>query len=93
MRERIKGIIRIVALFVTAINAVLAAKGISPLPFDEEVLSEAISDILFWAAALWAWWKNNNMTAAAISAQDYLRWFKRNHIEEVICDDETGETD
>lgn len=88
MRERVKGIVRIVALFVTAINAVLAAKGISPLPFDEEVLSEAISDILFWVAALWAWWRNNNITAAAISAQGYLNWFKKEYEEVVVDGDE-----
>ena len=89
-RERILAVVRIVALFVTAINALLTAKGINPIPFDETEIGEMACDVAFWIAALWAWWRNNNITGAAISAQNYLNWFKMNH-EEVDVDGEDVE--
>ena len=65
-KERILAIVRIVALFVTAINALLAAKGINPIPFDETLVGETACYVVAGATALWAWWKNNNVTNAAI---------------------------
>lgn len=85
-RERVLAIVRIVALFVTAINAVLTAKGINPIPFDETLVGETACYVVAGAAAVWNWWKNNNITSAAISAQNYLRGFKNGH-EEVTVDD------
>lgn len=72
MAEKTKAIIRIVALFVTAINAVLTAKGINPIPFDESLVGEVASYIVSGAVAIWNWWKNNNMTREAELAQKYL---------------------
>ncbi len=76
MTERVKAVIRIVALFITAINALLVAKGISPLPFNESLVTEVACYILAGIVALWNWWKNNNITDAAIEAQDYLNDLK-----------------
>lgn len=85
-KERVLAVVRIVALFVTAINAVLVAKGLNPIPFDETLVGETACYVVAGATALWAWWRNNNMTAAAISAQNYLRGFK-NGYEEVNADE------
>lgn len=85
-KERVLAFVRIVALFVTAINAVLVAKGLNPIPFDETLVGETACYVVAGATALWAWWRNNNMTAAAISAQNYLRGFK-NGYEEVNADE------
>lgn len=76
MNERIKATIRIIALFVTAINAVLAVKGIKPLPFDESIVYDVCSQIAFGLAAIWAWWKNNNVTQAAITGQQVVNSLK-----------------
>ena len=77
-KERVMAIIRIVALFVTAFNAILTASGKNPIPFDESALGEAVSYIVTFIAALWAWWKNNNMTKEAQLAQQKLKELKEN---------------
>ena len=77
MTERVKAVIRIVALFVTAINALLVAKGINPLPFDESTVTEVACYIVAGLVALWNWWKNNNITEQAIDAQHYLNDLKK----------------
>lgn len=77
MNERVKAVIRIAALFITAINALLVAKGINPLPFDESLVTEVACYIVAGLAAVWNWWKNNNITDEAITAQWYLEDLKR----------------
>lgn len=79
MSERVKAIIRIVALFVTAINAVLVTKGINPLPFNESTITEVACYIVAGLVALWNWWKNNNITDEAVTAQWYLNDLKKKH--------------
>ena len=75
--ERVKAFIRIVALFIAAINAVLTAKGINPIPFDENLVAEVACYLVTGAMALWVWWKNNNVTSEAAKAQKYLNELKR----------------
>jgi len=76
--ERVMAIIRIVALFVTAFNAILTATGKNPIPFDENLVGEVVSYILAGIAAIWAWWKNNNITTEAQIAQKKLVELKAN---------------
>lgn len=61
-------IIRTVVLVFALVNQVLTALNINPLPFSEEEVYEAMSLVLTAAASIWAWWKNNSFTAAAIEA-------------------------
>ena len=61
-------IIRTVVLVFALVNQVLTAVDINPLPFSEEQVYEAASLVLTAAASIWAWWKNNSFTAAAIEA-------------------------
>lgn len=68
-RERIKAVARLIVTVLLIINSILTAKGHSPLPFDETALMQGVSDALAAAATIWAWWKNNNITHAAITAQ------------------------
>lgn len=74
--ERARAIVRIIALFIVAINALLTAKGINPIPFDENMVSEVVCYIIAGVMAVWSWWKNNNITSNAISAQQYLKTLK-----------------
>lgn len=77
MNERVKAFVTIVATAVAFLNAILAAKGINPIPFSEESFYSVTSEIVSGVLILWAWWKNQNITANAISAQQYLetlRW-------------------
>lgn len=70
-------IIRTVMLIVTLINQVLTTLGKNPLPFAEDELYTLLTTVATIIAAVWAWWKNNSFTSAAISADDYLTKLKK----------------
>lgn len=61
-------IARTVVLVFALVNQVLTICGWNPLPFSEEGVYEGISLLLTAGASLWAWWKNNSFTPAAIAA-------------------------
>ena len=69
-------IVRTVVLIVTLANTILTALGLNPLPFSETDIYQAISTICTAAASLWAWWKNNSFTKAAIKADEYMHELK-----------------
>lgn len=63
---------RLIILTIALINSVLAIFGIKPLPIDEDqvnslidMIYQVISAVLVIAAALAAWWKNNDITKQA----------------------------
>ncbi|GGH83496.1 SPP1 family holin [Pullulanibacillus pueri] len=70
-------IIRTVVLVVMIINQVLAVFHKSPLPFSDEEVENGISTVLTIASAVWAWWKNNSFTKAAIQADHYKDSIKK----------------
>lgn len=72
MNEKKGAFIRIAVLAITTVNAVLTASGKNPIPFDESAFSECCAYIINGACAVWAWWKNNNVTQNAQHAQKYL---------------------
>lgn len=77
MSERIKGIIRLLAALVPALNIVLVALGKNPLPFTPDELTVALSGAVTFVGILWAWWKDNNMTNVSISLYPTkVRWKK-----------------
>lgn len=62
-------IIRTIALFIFALNAVLALFGVSPIPVSEDDVTSAVdavyaavSAIGLIVAVVAAWWKDNNIT-------------------------------
>ncbi len=69
-------IIRTVVLVVALINQVLTATGKNPLPFSDDVIYEAVTLAVTIGASVWAWWKNNSFTKAAIEADQYLKGLK-----------------
>lgn len=69
-------IIRTIVLFFTLINMVLTTLGKNPLPFSEDELYLALTEITTVAATIWAWWKNNSFTQNAIMADTYLKDLK-----------------
>lgn len=71
-------IIRTVVLVVTLINQVLTMLGKNPIPFSEDQVYEALTAVFTVAASLWAWWKNNSFTPAAIEADSYMKEIKQN---------------
>lgn len=69
-------IIRTVVLALALVNQILTVMGCSPLPLADEEVSELLSLVFTTAASLWAWWKNNSFTTAAIQADAYMTALK-----------------
>ncbi len=66
-------IVRTIVLAFALINQGLAIAGYNPLPFTENEARQAVSMVLTAGASLWAWWKNNSFTQAAIAADERLK--------------------
>lgn len=73
---RAKAITRIIISLVALINAVLIAKGISPMPFNEELVTEIISYLFAGGMAIWTWWKDAPMTREACEGTGYTQLLK-----------------
>ena len=65
-------IIRTVLLILALINQFLTIMNISPLPIEDEQITELLSLAFTIGTSLWAWWKNNSFTQEAIKADEYL---------------------
>ena len=70
-------IARTVLLAIALINQILAIKGWSPLPFEDEAVTDIVSMAMTIGAATAAWWKNNSVTRAAIKADEKMRDMKK----------------
>ena len=70
-------IVRTVVLAVALFNQVLSMAGKSPLPFTNEEVEAGVAMALTAGASIWAWWKNNSFTQAAIKADDVLKNLKK----------------
>ena len=69
-------IVRTIVLVLTLLNTILTACDINPLPFSEAEMYEGISAVVTVVISLWAWWKNNSFTKAAIAADEVLAELK-----------------
>ena len=71
-------IARTVVLFLALANQVMVACGWSPVAIEEESVYTLVSTIATLVTAIWAWWKNNSFTQAAIKADNVLKEEKTN---------------
>ena len=78
MTVKAETIIRTVILAITLANQILTVCGANPLPFSEDELYSLFSAIATAAVSIWAWWKNNSFTKAAIEADEVLEKLKSN---------------
>lgn len=69
-------IIRTVVLILALVNNSLVMAGKSPLPIEDAQVELILSEVFTIAAAIWAWWKNNSFTPAAIEADKVLKELK-----------------
>lgn len=60
-------IARTVVLLLALINQCLSMAGVSPLPIEDEQVETIITTAWTVIAAVWAWWKNNSFTQAALA--------------------------
>ena len=77
----VEAVVRTIVLVVTLLNQVLTMLGKNPLPFAEDELYSMLTAAATVAATLWAWWKNNSFTSAAIQADEYLAELKKTNDE------------
>lgn len=78
LRIKADTIARTIVLFIALANQVMMVMGWTPVEIEEESVYTLISTIVTIAAAVWAWWKNNSFTKAAIKADEVLKEEKTN---------------
>lgn len=71
-------IARTIVLFIALANQVMMVMGWTPIDVEEEYVYNLISTIVTIIAAVWAWWKNNSFTKAALKADEVLKEEKTN---------------
>lgn len=76
MSVKLDTIIRTVCLVLALVNQGLTIAGKSPLPIKDEQINELISLAFTIVTSVWAWWKNNSFTQAAIVADDIMHDLK-----------------
>ncbi len=77
MKNISKGtIIRTATLGLALTNQVLTVFGKSPIPIDDDTVTNLISAGCTVATAVIAWWKNNSFTKEAIEADETLHKVK-----------------
>lgn len=75
-------IIRTVCLVLALVNQGLTMAGHSLLPITDEQVTELITLVCTIVASVWAWWKNNSFTQAAITADEIMHDIKAGGIED-----------
>lgn len=71
-------IARTIILALALINQVLTAVGHNVINVSDEDINTLISTVFTVATAIIAWYKNNSITKAAISADEYMKELKSN---------------
>ena len=66
-------LIRTILLVLALANQILVVFGKSPIPIDDDTVTNLISTVWTVIASLIAWWKNNSFTDKAIKADEVLR--------------------
>lgn len=69
-------IVRTICLALACINHLLTINGKSPLPISDDQVQVVVSYVLMLAASLWAWWKNNSFSQAALAGDVLMRSIK-----------------
>lgn len=78
MKIKADTIIRTAVLLLALVNQILTVCGKSPLPIEDEDLTQVLSLCFTIGASLWSWWKNNSVTTNAVKADEYLKELKEN---------------
>jgi SPP1 family holin len=88
--ERTKAIILLIVQLFSVAQTGLSIAGISQLPFTTDQVSTAITGVIAVIASVYAWWRNNNLTGAAVQGQQLTDALKANI---VATDTDATDTD
>lgn len=69
-------IVRTIVLLIALANQALAIAGKEEFPVTEDQVYQVVTLIVTIGASVWAWWKNNSFTKAAIEADNVLAELK-----------------
>lgn len=75
--ERVKASATIVVTLYALANAGLSLAGINPLPFTDEQVSASVFGVIGIAGTIYGWWKNQNITSAALAGQQLVDALKK----------------
>lgn len=67
--ERISAIVSVIVEVFLLINAILTAMGKDPIPFDATAATEMLTYIVTIGWSVLCWWRNQNITRAAVAGQ------------------------
>lgn len=65
--------VRTLALLFALVNQALVLFGMSPLPFEQQEVEAFTATLFTVVTALWAWWKDNDITKAARDRKSKLQ--------------------
>lgn len=65
-------LIRTIVLILALVNQILTSTGHSILPITDDQVADIITLVFTVSTSVWAWWKNNSFTKAAIEADNIL---------------------
>lgn len=68
---------RTILLALALINHLLTVTGHNPIPYDDAMLEQYVAWTFDAIAAIWAWWRNNSFTPAAIKGDQLMKQIKR----------------
>lgn len=66
-------ITRTITLILALVNNCLLMAGIPVLPIEDETINMVVSGIFLICTTVWAWWKNNSFTKAAIAGDETMK--------------------
>lgn len=69
-------VVRTIVLILAIVNQLLQTSGKNPLPFADDEIYKGLTICATVGATIWAWWKNNSFTSAAIKADEVLKNIK-----------------
>jgi SPP1 family holin len=75
-------IARTIVLVLALANQVFALVGMPALGIEDASIYEAVTLVATVATAVWAWWKNNSFTPAAIAGDAAKDSYAAKHVKE-----------
>lgn len=66
-------ITRTIVLILALVNQILSISGYAVLPIEDAQVETIVSTVWTVVASLWAWWKNNSFTKAAIAGDETMK--------------------
>lgn len=75
-KPKAETIARTIAFVVVWVNQLFAFIGMPTLNIDEEAIYAAVSTLITFCVSIWAWWKNNSFTSAAIAGDSVVKALK-----------------